>query len=225
MRRSSSTAVFAVQYVMVTRVGIEPARRVLRSIPACAGEPGTPCVWTGRPAVYPRVCGGTTLAECERRTGAGLSPRVRGNLLANRDATEEMGSIPACAGEPSRRFAVRRTVEVYPRVCGGTCPGSESFCSGIGLSPRVRGNPDLYATRWAQLGSIPACAGEPTPPRRWTWAPTVYPRVCGGTTIVLVSIYPDEGLSPRVRGNPNKRINPRSAERSIPACAGEPPTA
>ena len=49
------------------------------SIPACAGEP----VYTGanawRPAVYPRVCGGTLTVETGLPTERGLSPRVRGN--------------------------------------------------------------------------------------------------------------------------------------------------
>ena len=78
--------------------------------------------------VYPRVCGGT----CHR---PGLSPRVRGN----RSVVPDMGSIPACAGEPPTT-PIRRSIpacagepgsipacageprcrEVYPRVCGGT---------------------------------------------------------------------------------------------------------
>ena len=51
----------------------------LRSIPACAGEPGgipaTVPVWR----VYPRVCGGTIALNWEAQDGGGLSPRVRGN--------------------------------------------------------------------------------------------------------------------------------------------------
>ena len=50
----------------------------------------------------------------------------------------------------------------------------------------------------------------------------VYPRVCGGTHksgIPRLAIF---GLSPRVRGNPAARQPEYLAERSIPACAGEP---
>ena len=52
-----------------------------RSIPACAGEPGskspTPC----QSEVYPRVCGGTGFSAQRRPHTRGLSPRVRGNPL------------------------------------------------------------------------------------------------------------------------------------------------
>ena len=53
--------------------------------------------------VYPRVCGGTagrvTAADIEN----GLSPRVRGNLLAAHQNLITVGSIPACAGEPAHQ--------------------------------------------------------------------------------------------------------------------------
>ena len=50
-----------------------------------------------------------------------------------------------------------------------------------GLSPRVRGNRDSVPGDDDQLGSIPACAGEPAAARQSSVRWTVYPRVCGGT--------------------------------------------
>ena len=50
----------------------------------------------------------------------------------------------------------------------------------------------------------------------------VYPRVCGGTIEQLAQAFHDEGLSPRVRGNPKIGRESCSLSRSIPACAGEP---
>ena len=50
---------------------------------------------------------------------------------------------------------------VYPRVCGGTTNTSSSPAIVRGLSPRVRGNPAIRDLPPRQLGSIPACAGEP----------------------------------------------------------------
>ena len=50
------------------------------SIPAGAGEPRCAGGTTPAPGVYPRGCGGTRLLLFLRRGGAGLSPRVRGNL-------------------------------------------------------------------------------------------------------------------------------------------------
>ena len=130
------------------------------SIPACAGEPGmdTPrfspdqvyprvC---GEPTisnscsrcrrVYPRVCGGTRAFPLDLPYQAGLSPRVRGNLLCDTNPHISNGSIPACAGEPSLMAMVDRGEMVYPRVCGGTLTASRRQTGSRGLSPRVRGN-------------------------------------------------------------------------------------
>ena len=54
------------------------------------------------------------------RVVGGLSPRLRGNLMATLATLVVSRSIPAPAGEPTlvNLAAVRR--EVYPRACGGT---------------------------------------------------------------------------------------------------------
>ena len=52
----------------------------------------------------------------------------------------------------------------------------------------------------------------------------VYPRVCGGTVHAGLKRAGEKGLSPRVRGNPVRQGRDADAKRSIPACAGEPPT-
>ena len=74
--------------------------RILRSIPACAGEPLTGSLTRRMWEVYPRVCGGTRNAGIQERDLRGLSPRVRGNLSAGVATNEVLRSIPACAGEP-----------------------------------------------------------------------------------------------------------------------------
>ena len=53
-----------------------------------------------------------------KRPGAGH--RKRGNLKQDKPRLEPLGSIPACAGEPSRSNWTTPTSGVYPRVCGGT---------------------------------------------------------------------------------------------------------
>ena len=71
------------------------------------------------------------------------------------------GSIPACAGEPGAGGDAVAAAAVYPRLCGGTDPGTIYGNTDTGLSPPVRGNRDDYAVRSARIRSIPACAGEP----------------------------------------------------------------
>ena len=56
-------------------------------------------------------------------------------------------------------------------------------------------------------------------------AAPVYPRVGGGNRQVLRDGKQGEGLSPRGRGKPNARSPMRMAAGSIPAWAGETPSA
>ena len=202
---------------------VGPRETRVGSIPACAGEP-RPGIRSRRPAkVYPRVCGGTWVHDLTQVRVAGLSPRVRGNRDRRRGHRQRAGSIPACAGEPPRGWCRAGTSRVYPRVCGGTCSLDGWPPTAAGLSPRVRGNPGPLDAALAVLGSIPACAGEPSCRRRPGGSPRVYPRVCGGTSVCTSSAPLARGLSPRVRGNPLAGDGARRAVGSIPACAGEPP--
>ena len=193
-----------------------------RSIPACAGEPVCRKRGGWGSWVYPRVCGGTWPRPCSRFGRQGLSPRVRGNRNRRPIHIRIAGSIPACAGEPGGVPPVCLEIGVYPRVCGGT--GGVGGVQGLvdGLSPRVRGNRGLIAVGMCSLGSIPACAGEPTQLRRCATTRRVYPRVCGGTNCCFHANAVISGLSPRVRGNQRRRRFGHLVHGSIPACAGEP---
>ena len=192
------------------------------SIPACAGEPPWPATPTPPAQVYPRVCGGTRRSLRYDRDADGLSPRVRGNPGIGVLALINRRSIPACAGEPLRRRLGRPARWVYPRVCGGTFTTKKRQPNGVGLSPRVRGNPDTPGQLARYLRSIPACAGEPCPGRRCPYGRRVYPRVCGGTGHRPGWSTPSRGLSPRVRGNRRRSGRRQGDGGSIPACAGEP---
>ena len=173
-----------------------------RSIPACAGEPRWASYQRAWREVYPRVCGGTAHYPALPAAARGLSPRVRGNRRRPGRRPQRQGSIPACAGEPRCTRPLRKIQRVYPRVCGGTIAPGAVILMPLGLSPRVRGNRRIPAEQFACARSIPACAGEPGRPRGCQGRRRVYPRVCGGTGGVGVSKTAEEGLSPRVRGNP-----------------------
>ena len=160
---------------------VSPNPLPARSIPACAGEPGKATVFKAMDPVYPRVCGGTQPSNRNGPGRTGLSPRVRGNLDVKTPDQMRGGSIPACAGEPGRRWRFYTTGGVYPRVCGGTpAPGYRMPGAG-GLSPRVRGNRGIHGVAGELRGSIPACAGEPADCSALPITARVYPRVCGGT--------------------------------------------
>ena len=198
-----------------------PSRR--RSIPACAGEPAVQIPDPYRTRVYPRVCGGTHDQPAVLGSAEGLSPRVRGNPMSVRHHTGGLRSIPACAGEPRTPAITTSTTTVYPRVCGGTDFALLETAAAIGLSPRVRGNRSARRPVSPWPGSIPACAGEPLIYAVPLPHEQVYPRVCGGTAGRHRDSWPWTGLSPRVRGNRSFTRYLYHTNRSIPACAGEPP--
>ena len=53
-----------------------------------------------------------------------------------------------------------------------------------GLSPRVRGSLGDIQHPPAHDGSIPACAGEPIRNSKASYLIWVYPRVCGGASLL-----------------------------------------
>ena len=128
---------------------------------------------------------------------------MRGSLARLRVGHVADGSIPACAGEPSRTSSVTSATWVYPRV--------------------VRGSPAVRPVPRRPRGSIPACAGEPVIDWPSGISYSVYPRVCGGALTAREAADREGGLSPRVRGSPEEISASMSAFGSIPACAGEPP--
>ena len=127
-----------------------------------------------------------------------------------------------CGGTSLRKVGLVGKPGLSPRVRGGTFPFCPSWAFNAGLSPRVRGNPSLSLLSPVSLRSIPACAGEPGAGPRGFTGFSVYPRVCGGTLGRASGTVVQDGLSPRVRGNPTCRLPSGRYERSIPACAGEP---
>ena len=147
---------------------------------------------------------------------------MRGNRTRRDRAPRRPGSIPAHAGEPTRQRHMKPLKRVYPRACGGTGLFRFDSLFQSGLSPRMRGNPQRTWRSWPQSRSIPAHAGEPGAPASSWRISRVYPRACGGTHRPHSDHCLDEGLSPRMRGNPSPAFRSLSGRRSIPAHAGEP---
>ena len=182
-------------------VVVQPQQASPGSIPACAGSPLIARAVRVVSAVYPRVCGVTRVCASTVTICEGLSPRVRGHLDPCSWPVSTGGSIPACAGSPVGGVCHVPPCEVYPRVCGVTV--TRRFCPPLlrGLSPRVRGHLLLSPPSPSAPGSIPACAGSPSPFVIKSGGTGVYPRVCGVTDTSSVTDMAFMGLSPRVRGH------------------------
>ena len=172
--------------------------------------------------VYPRACGGTPITGPLAGSRRGLSPRLRGNRVLDRHGISIEGSIPAPAGEPLGQEVGPCRYAVYPRACGGTLRVSIVPAQMAGLSPRLRGNRWRPPRPCRRRGSIPAPAGEPGEPINLGEQHAVYPRACGGTPGGRTARVGPQGLSPRLRGNPNDARIRGDRRGSIPAPAGEP---
>ncbi len=193
---------------------------MLRSIPACAGEPTVGGHLFADLGVHPRVCGGASVADRLPLDLEGPSPRVRGSLPSLLSGVLDGGSIPACAGEPTGIRCDLDPVQVHPRVCGGAHDSRADRQRRLGPSPRVRGSPVHDTERKAQDGSIPACAGEPPSPRAPGSGTPVHPRVCGGAAVAWFLLPLGKGPSPRVRGSPTCRYHVPFKSRVHPRVCG-----
>ena len=147
---------------------------------------------------------------------------MRGNHCKTVRGVQQVGSIPARAGEPQLLADPDPQVQVYPRACGGTRTRRPRQRLTKGLSPRVRGNQVNRTAAATSARSIPARAGEPYRSSGKVWAFKVYPRACGGTFPPSATGRWATGLSPRVRGNRCKVMVGQNRSGSIPARAGEP---
>ena len=147
--------------------------------------------------------GGETFFSFGRRMPLmGSSPRGRGNRPAGTEATEGVGFIPAWAGKPWGVDAFERDQTVHPRVGGETTMSIGRSMSGMGSSPRGRGNLSPYDPVLGPPGFIPAWAGKP------------------GDRFISGRL--SEGSSPRGRGNLPYSVPDALWLRFIPAWAGKP---
>ena len=157
------------------------SRSVTGSSPPARGRPWERSGAKADFRVHPRVCGGAAAVGSLPAGLAGPSPRVRGSRGVGRLRDDERGSIPACAGEPARRWRPTGGRRVHPRVRGpdlaGVCHvrpltrfipacGAAGSVRGsvdcrLGSSPRARGWQSRFGVSRATERFIPACAGPP----------------------------------------------------------------
>ena len=147
---------------------------------------------------------------------------MRGSRVGQDLGGAGVGSIPAGAGEPHPGVHVDWRDGVYPRGCGGAPSTAAVSTATKGLSPRVRGSPEMSPNVELPSGSIPAGAGEPHSDVRGDGLDRVYPRGCGGASSMTAEGRMLRGLSPRVRGSHVPSDVRRRRAGSIPAGAGEP---
>ena len=130
----------------------------------------------------------------------GSSPRVRGEVNAERADAGLEGIIPAGAGRSAVGPGGCMRPPDHPRGCGEKALHTRRRISFRGSSPRVRGEEITLKGDFGAVGIIPAGAGRrasslPDPARAGD-----HPRGCGEKSPAPSSRPPSRGSSPRVRG-------------------------
>ena len=202
--------------------GFPDGPRCSGSIPAHTGKPRSSAATPRRRKVYPRAYGETDPDYAVATLAEGLSPRIRGNPRPTTAAAQMRGSIPAHTGKPRSRPTRTGPGWVYPRAYGETWHCRMNARVMKGLSPRIRGNLALSHECARPQGSIPAHTGKPAIRFARRCRRRVYPRAYGETGGVLRPDLRDEGLSPRIRGNPCGGLPCPPECGSIPAHTGKP---
>ena len=191
-----------------------------RFIPARAGNiRGIYSAWRSS-AVHPRTCGEHTKAITEYTGYNGSSPHVRGTSGAPDSSGRRRRFIPARAGNMPRSTSPNTGAPVHPRTCGEHKISRFKASFSCGSSPHVRGTYEPGLLRPLCFRFIPARAGNISTQMRHAPARSVHPRTCGehvGKRSFILAIY---GSSPHVRGTSAKHVRQLSAERFIPARAG-----
>ncbi len=150
--------------------------RVIRFIPAGAGNTVPRIISLSSSTVYPRWRGEHVGRESFDCPYIGLSPLARGTHQRYRLQLTGSRFIPAGAGNTFLRLFMRIKNSVYPRWRGEHRRGLTSRPSQTGLSPLARGTPVHIRFLVARSRFIPAGAGNtdqiPVPQS----TPSVYPR-------------------------------------------------
>ena len=192
-------------------------------IPASAGETRSRIAPATSPRADPRERGGDASRSRSPRRTTGRSPRARGRLREQGERLSAVRPIPASAGETRRRRPRTRSSGADPRERGGDDHLDVAVRNDLGRSPRARGRLNDRPLLLAQLGPIPASAGETAAPWPCRGPPAADPRERGGDTSSASAIASACGRSPRARGRRERQERRLHLPGPIPASAGETP--
>ena len=161
-----------------------------------AGQPGPPR--GGRD--HPRGCGEKLYHGRGRQRQAGSSPRVRGEGFNVFLGADDAGIIPAGAGRRLEEGTACYGGWDHPRGCGEKVATVAPEVTGVGSSPRVRGEGGDGGAGGDGGGIIPAGAGRSS--FFWQRSRKIrdHPRGCGEKHVKTGTPIAAKGSSPRVRG-------------------------
>ena len=162
--------------------------RVIRFIPAGAGNTVPRIISLSSSTVYPRWRGEHVGRESFDCPYIGLSPLARGTLDQAVLFFQRRRFIPAGAGNTPKEIASQLNLPVYPRWRGEHEAISKTPAIAAGLSPLARGTPGVERQMTEKERFIPAGAGNTSPLLTPGKSAAVYPRWRGEHGVPLISM-------------------------------------
>ena len=169
---------------------------------------------------HPRVCGEHLRVSLQILTFPGSSPRMRGTQRNYCAWLNNLGIIPAYAGNTSYEDGTVELEWDHPRVCGEHLPRLRLSSMIPGSSPRMRGTLLRVYALTLVGGIIPAYAGNTSRCSVGSKGNRDHPRVCGEHLSGPMQRLKLTGSSPRMRGTPEPELTPPNSAGIIPAYAG-----
>ena len=169
---------------------------------------------------HPRIRGEHFLRQEATEPGRGSSPHTRGTPDEVHVDARENGIIPAYAGNTPWEAAYRVLAWDHPRIRGEHGASYYVMSPAQGSSPHTRGTPIDYRNPLAEVGIIPAYAGNTPFPRAPRARTRDHPRIRGEHSGQVAMIALDPGSSPHTRGTHDGRESFGISGGIIPAYAG-----
>ena len=192
----------------------------IRFIPAHAGNSIHPAQRACMPPVHPRACGEQLAGIGAWHIAHGSSPRMRGTGFGLGVRHLLRRFIPAHAGNRRSKAALWPISTVHPRACGEQSELHRVSRLVCGSSPRMRGTGHRTQPRECLTRFIPAHAGNRRRLAARQARTAVHPRACGEQRCSGRKRSKWRGSSPRMRGTAGQERPQPSAQRFIPAHAG-----
>ena len=153
----------------------------------------------------------------------GSSPRMRGTLAYRRGVIEDIGIIPAHAGNTLLSHSVSFALRDHPRACGEHFINTTGEVDKTGSSPRMRGTLPINCSGESVIRIIPAHAGNTDEAGVDEPVGGDHPRACGEHAVYAPRDPIREGSSPRMRGTRLSQGRRGPGLGIIPAHAGNTP--
>ncbi len=169
-------------------------------IPARAGNTRTRREVANGPWAHPRSRGEHVTAICILMMAPGSSPLARGTLPHNKKLWDQLGLIPARAGNTTPTMRAFSPWRAHPRSRGEHLSAASTMRDAMGSSPLARGTPRGRSQCIQLKGLIPARAGNTHQYHSASVPRRAHPRSRGEHAEIAASEFERRGSSPLARG-------------------------